>query len=62
MGVILTISHKVSNKLCLLYEQSQEFNSQRITTWMQIKKNKNTVCNNVTTNNLKRKLTTKAPK
>ncbi len=39
MGVIFTNCHIVRNKLCLLlYEQSQEFNCQRIITWMQRKK------------------------
>jgi hypothetical protein len=37
----------------------QEFKTQGIRTWTQIKKNKNTVHNNVTTNNLKGKPTTK---
>ena len=60
MGFIFTNSYKVSSKLCLLYEQLQEFKSQGITTWTQIKKNKNTVHNNVTTNNLKGKPTTKS--
>ncbi len=59
MSVIFTNFHTVSNKLCLLYEQPQEFKSQRITTWMQMRKNKNTVCNDVTADNLKGMPTTK---